>query len=224
MEILICILILILAVCLYLLFNPAILLFDCIIGNRFSGALIIKFAPFKYKIILSKKGEKAKVKIISKEDSQKEKPVKSGKKRKIISYWQLILDEFDTIKIVLIAVVRFIGRLLISPDRYFLNISAKGGLGSPDITGEVYGAIESIKPILGKSVSIAYQPDFIGGSLDANIIAGVEIRIISIIKEMLIFIWKLPKLGIIRIIRKLRKGGRNAKQTSRTPVIDNDRA
>ncbi|MCD6161502.1 MAG: hypothetical protein J7K40_03695 [candidate division Zixibacteria bacterium] len=205
MAIIIGIVIFLFIICLYLLFNPLILSFNFIIRDTFSGAVAVRFAPFEYKYVFSKKKTETKKEI--KEIAQREKTAKPIKRRKKISYLQIAINEFEIIKHVLLEVCKFIGRLLKFPDRYFLNISVQGSLGSPDMTGEAYGVIESIKPMLGESVSIAYQPDFLSGSLSASIIAGMETRVSCLIKEMLIFTWKLPKLGIIRIIRKLRKGG-----------------
>jgi hypothetical protein len=143
---------------------------------------------------------------------------KHGKKKKPGSGMKfqipgkLLRDEFDTVSAVVFQLIDLCGRVLKSTDRYYLNILLKGGLGSPDLTGEAYGAIESVKPILGQSVAIEYQPDFMAESVQGTIVASLRVRTIHVLKDVLRCVWKLPKLKLIKIMYASRKGGRDVRQ------------
>jgi hypothetical protein len=149
-------------------------------------------------------------------DKEKKKPKGRKKETKTrITFQllrQLLRDEFDTVSTVLAECAKFCGYLLKSPDRYHVNISLKGSPGPPDLAGAVYGAVELLRPVLGKSFTIQYQPDFTAESIEGNVSVGLEVRAIKIVKEIWICFWKLPKVKLIKIIRILRKGGKDVKQ------------
>jgi len=203
MEILIAILTALLLICLYLLLTPVILSLSLNTeGKRSTGR--IKLFPFEYKFSSDKEKKAIKKKKAVKEKAIKKKKKAGGKK---IPIWQALLDEYDTAVAVVVDSFGFVGRLLKSAERYTLDVSLKGGLGSPDLTGQLYGIMESVKPVLSKSVRIAYQPDFLSESIsiNGNVTASCRIRIYDILKEVLIFIRELPKLKIIKIVRRLKK-------------------
>jgi len=203
MEIPIAILIILLVICLYFLLIPVSLSLSYNTeGKRSIGR--IKFFPFVYRFAFDKEKREAKKKKAVKDKIIKKKQ-KVGKKK--IPVWQVLLYEYDTTIAVTVDFFRFAGRLLKSTERYTLDVSLKGGLGSPDLTGQLFGVLQSVEPMLGKSVRIAYQPDFLSESINVkgNVTAGVRIRTYNILKEVLIFAWELPKLKIIKIVRRLKK-------------------
>jgi len=203
MEIPIAILIILLVICLYFLLIPVSLSLSYNTeGKRSIGR--IKLFPFVYRFAFDKEKREAKKKKAVKDKIIKKKQ-KVGKKK--IPVWQVLLYEYDTTIAVTVDFFRFAGRLLKSTERYTLDVSLKGGLGSPDLTGQLFGVLQSVEPMLGKSVRIAYQPDFLSESINVkgNVTAGVRIRTYNILKEVLIFIWELPKLKIIKIVRRLKK-------------------
>lgn len=203
MEIPIAILIILLVICLYFLLIPVSLSLSYNTeGKRSIGR--IKFFPFVYRFAFDKEKREAKKKKAVKDKIIKKKQ-KVGKKK--IPVWQVLLYEYDTTIAVTVDFFRFAGRLLKSTERYTLDVSLKGGMGSPDLTGQLFGVLQSVEPMLGKSVRIAYQPDFLSESINVkgNVTAGVRIRTYNILKEVLIFAWELPKLKIIKIVRRLKK-------------------
>lgn len=149
-------------------------------------------------------------------DKEKKKPKGRKKETKTRITFQLLRqlfrDEFDTVGIVLKEFVKLFGCLLKSPDRYYVNISLKGSPGPPDLAGAVYGTVESLRPVLGRSVTIHYQPDFTAESIEGKVSVGLEVRAVKILKEVWICFWNLPKVKLIKIIRILRKGGKDVKQ------------
>ncbi len=203
MEIPIAILIILLVICLYFLLTPVSLSLSYNTeGKRSIGR--IKLFPFVYRFRFDKEKRETKKRKAVKDKIIKKKQ-KVGKKK--IPVWQALLDEYDTTIAVTVVFFRFAGRLLKSTERHTLDVSLKGGLGSPDLTGQLFGVLRSVEPMLGKSIRIAYQPDFLSESINVNgnVTAGVRIRTYNILKEVLIFIWELPKLKIIKIVRKLKK-------------------
>jgi len=138
---------------------------------------------------------------------------KTKRKKKIrISYVQLIRDELGTLRQVASNSVKFIQRIVISPD-YYLNVSLTGGFTEPHITGWFYGSVCAIQPMLGKSIRLFYAPDFTKDSLNGKVRGRLAVRLYSIIGEVLIFLWRLPKLRLLRIYFKSRKGGKYGEST-----------
>ncbi|MCJ7687479.1 MAG: hypothetical protein MUO68_24660, partial [Desulfobacteraceae bacterium] len=88
-----------------------------------------------------------------------------------------------------------------------------GGLTEPHITGWFYGGVCAIQPMLGKSIRLFYSPDFTKESLNGKVRGRLAVRLYSIIKEVSIFIWRLPKLRLLRIYFKSRKGGMYGEST-----------
>ena len=150
---------------------------------------------------------------------QIDKVIKRNKRRKerrdFVSYVQLIRlirDELGTLSQVASNSVKFIQRIVISPD-YYLNVSLTGGFTEPHITGWFYGSVSGIQPMLGKSIRLFYAPDFTKESLNGKVRGRLTVRLYSIIREVLIFFWRLPKFRLLRIYFKSRKGGRYGKPT-----------
>ncbi len=189
---------------LYLLITPIILSLKYNTSDKQSIAQI-KLFPFKYKFVLKKDKKKPGVKKIFGFKRLK-KPVKK------FPFWKFLTEEYETAASIIVDLFHFVRRACKSPDRYYIDVSLKGGLGPPDLTGQLFGAVESLKPMLGESIALKYQPDYLSDTIQGDILAGVKLRFYKLLKEMLIFIWKLPKLKLIKIIRQFRKGDLNVKQ------------
>jgi len=188
----------------YLLLVSINLQYAYSLTNR-TGILNISFFPFKLKNQLHPK--KKPEPETSKDISLKKKT--SDHKRQFD--WRILIDEFEILKLLLVRALELLPRLARFPDRYYLNISLKGGFDAPDVTGYIYGGVNALKPQLAKIGIIEFKPDFNANQIVGTIGAGVELRIVILVKELLIFIWKLPKLKTINFIRKLRKGNKSVK-------------
>ena len=117
--------------------------------------------PFAYKFKIGPKKEThAKPKKLKPAKPKIKQPKKRG-----FNFMLLITNEFDLIKEVLVSTFALLIGLAKSPHRYFAHINLGGGLGTPDLTGQLYGGLEMIKPVLGNSISIEYRPDFLAESL-----------------------------------------------------------
>jgi hypothetical protein len=133
------------------------------------------------------------------------------KKRFRVNFIQLITD-FATLRQVASNAVKFIQGIVIAPD-YHLNVNLTGGFAEPHITGWFYGSVCAIHPMLGKSIRLFYAPDFTKESLNGKITGRLAVRLYSIIREVLIFVWRLPKLRLLKIYFKSRRGGRYGEST-----------
>ncbi len=163
----------------------------------------VKLFPFKFKI----NEENKFINII-----KNHVPVidfrKKNKNSSLCKYdlFQIFIDEFDTLLTIVATLTNFITGIFKSPDRNYLNISLRGGFGLPDITGIFYGLIESLRSIKGESISIAYHPDFYAESIKGDIALGAVVRLNRLLKEMILLAWRLPKMQMIKIYNKYRKG------------------
>jgi hypothetical protein len=184
----------------YVLANPLVFSLRYDIGRKQASACLT-FFPFDFRAV-------------------------SGKKKRPVSrinfqlMRKLFRDELDTAKTVIVELIALCKRIGISTDTNYLNILLKGGLGPPDLTGEVYGAIEILRPMLGTSVTIVYQPDFTAESFEGTVVAGLKVRTVHIVKAVLLCVWKLPVVKLIKIIYTLRKGGEDGGQSERFSRIN----
>lgn len=118
---------------------------------------------------------------------------------------RLFFSEVDTVWMVVVVLCKFCKGLLKSKNTY-LKISMKGGFGSPDITGFVYGTITAVKPSLGPRIKIACYPDLISSSLTGRIEIQAVFRAYRILAEVLLLLTRLPKLQLAKIAIKIHKG------------------
>ena len=190
----------ILAGLIYLLCVPLYFEIGYDIEQREFESCSFKLYPFTYRI-RPKTGRDKRLAKQNDQDKQKTK----RKKRFRVNYMELITD-FTTLRQVASNAMKFIRGIVISPD-YFLNVNLTGGFTEPHITGWFYGGVCAIQPILGNSIKFFYSPDFTKESLNGKITGRLAVRLYSIIREMLVFVWRLPKLRLLRIYLKSRKGG-----------------
>ena len=191
----------ILAGLVYLLCVPVYFEIGYDIEQRELESCSFKLYPFSYRI----KPKIGPDKKSSKQSDQEEQKTKK-KKRLRVNCVQLIRDELGTLKQVVFNSVKFIRGILISPD-YYLDVNLTGGFTEPHITGWFYGGVCGIQPMLGKSIRFFYAPDFTRESLNGKVRGRLAVCLYSIIREVLIFLWRLPKLRLLRIYFKSKKGG-----------------
>ena len=197
----------ILAGLIYLLCVPVYFEIGYDIEQREFESCSFKLYPFTYRI-RPKIGRDKRSAKQSDQDKQKTK----RKKRFRVNYMQLIKDDLAALRQVASNAIKFIQGIVISPD-YYLNVNLAGGLTEPHITGWFYGSVCAIQPILGKSIRLFYTPDFTRESLNGKVRGRLSVRLYSIIREVLIFFWRLPKLRLLRIYLKSRKGGKYGEST-----------
>lgn len=185
----------------YLLFIPVTIYLRIGIDGRISRSLWIKLFPFKFKIENKLSGPN---KIKGRPDWQKRRKREKIPLYKRVNIFQTAVDEFETIKDILSALVKFIAHLFKTPDKNFLNITLRGGFKEPDITGIFYGFTETLEIVTGNSVSLKYHPDFFANGLSGNIVLGTVTHNYKILRELFVFLWKLPKLQIFKLYKKSR--------------------
>ena len=191
----------------YLLFVPVYFEIGYNIEKREFESCSFKLYPFSYRI-RPKIGPDKRSARHSDQEEQKAK----RKKRFRVNYMQLIRDDLAMLRQVAFNSIKFIRGIVISPD-YYLNVSLTGGFTEPHITGWFYGGVCGIQPMLGKSIRLFYAPDFTKESLNGKVRGRLAVRLYSIIREVLIFLWRLPKLRLLRIYFKSRKGGKYGEST-----------
>jgi hypothetical protein len=154
------------------------------LNSSLSSDLRIKIFPFDFRI---------------------EKGGKKSKRRKI-DFVALLFNEFKVVKHILYFCSRF-AKSLMKYEYHYVNVSLRGGFGSPDITGIVSGAIQTVQPALGEKITIVYYPDMMAQSINLNLNAQTEVRIYSVLAEALPLVFNLPIFKIARIFIKIKKGG-----------------
>ena len=94
--------------------------------------------------------------------------IRNTVKWKKIDFVFLLSSEFTAVKQILYFCFRFIKTLTVSKHHH-IYMFLKGGFGSPDITGAVLGAIETVRPAFGKNTRIVYYPDMISQSINVRL-------------------------------------------------------
>ena len=121
----------------------------------------------------------------------------------------IIARERRTFRRTLAAFANFTKAILLSADRRYFKINLSGGLSSPDLTGQLYGFIQACKSLSYDSISLSYVPDFMNDKLRGTIVAGTVFRIYEILNQLMLFIWRLPKMKLIKIYYHYRKESEN---------------
>lgn len=191
----------------YILFSPIAIYFALNFDGGFSGFAGVRLFPFAHKFFIETKRKPVRTKGM--EIKLKKLGTEKGRKtfRKLFEVFHISLDEWEILPKIFINLLRLFRGILKSPDQYYLKISMAGGLGPPDLTGQLYGTILSVRPVLGRSVSLDYRPDYLTDNLSGEVVAGAIVRAYRLLSEMIIFVWRLPKIRIIRIYHRLKKGG-----------------
>lgn len=191
----------------YILFSPIAIYFALNFDDGFSGFAGIRLFPSGHKFFKETKRKPVKTKGV--EIQLKKHHTEQGRKtlRKLVEVFHISLDEWEILPKITINLLRLFRGILKSPDQYYLKISMAGGLGPPDLTGQLYGTVLSVRPVLGRSVSLDYRPDYLADNLSGEVVAGATVRAYRLLSAVIIFAWRLPKIRIIRIYHRLKKGG-----------------
>ena len=127
--------------------------------------------------------------------------------RNVIEVFHIALEELKIMQEVISNLLKLFRGILKSSDHYYLKISMAGGLGPPDLTGQLHGTVLSVQPILGRSVSVDYRPDYLADKMSGEVVVGAIVRSYRLLSEIILFVWRLPKIRIIRTYHRLKKGG-----------------
>lgn len=196
----------------YLLFMPIRFRLDVSFDKKVTATPAVAIYPFEHRFIRRK----------AKKPEKPPKPPKEEKpkpEKKKLDFSQLGVADAPILAKVISEALNFVGRIIKAP-HYSLKADFAGGASEPDLTGEIYGAYLALRFALPESVLVRYRPDFTAERISGTVELGLAVRIIKLIKETLVFIFRLPIIKLIKLYRKLRKGGRHGKQTSGAGVID----
>ncbi|OGC96119.1 MAG: hypothetical protein A2W25_12490 [candidate division Zixibacteria bacterium RBG_16_53_22] len=186
----------------YLLFIPVTIQLTVLINEKITASSSVRAFPFKRLLYprTPKPGKTPKPPKKKKEKSEEESQL-GRKKRFDFS----VLNRSDIGMLLGMAgeVLKLLGRLLKSPD-YFLVADLAGGTEEPDITGQLYGAYHAIRPNLPTAIRISYAPDYLAGRINGNISCGLVVTVIGLVKELVIIIYRLPKIRLFKLYRKLK--------------------
>ena len=133
-------------------------------------------------------------------------------KRGKIDLERLLLEEFKAAQQVLYLGCRFV-KAVGKSKHCFMHVFLQGGFGSPDISGMVSGAIESVRPVFGKRVTLVYCPDMLSDSINLNLNAQAVFRIYSVLAVTLPLAFSRPMLNTAIAFIKTKKGGHNVRAT-----------
>lgn len=132
----------------------------------------------------------------------------SGEKPSIEQLRQ-ILREHLLIRQLVALFADSVKKVLVLPERYYLDVDLTGGFQSPDITGQVYGLVQVGRSIPSDALSLAYDPDFTADRIQGTITIGSVLKAYKLIILLIIIAWRLPKIKLIKMYRKFKKGGRH---------------
>jgi hypothetical protein len=128
-----------------------------------------------------------------------DKPKNNGLFKHLLSDWDILLS-------LIFNSLRLISGLFRSPDKVVFDIELSGGFEQPHLTGEIFGIICAVKPVLPNFIKIDYQPDFSGeSSIIINYDISLTIHLAAIFGELCKFIFRLPISSILRNIWNYRK-------------------
>lgn len=189
----------------YVLFTP--IAFEA--GNELGGEqiTIIRFKIFPFGFIRLGGREKAEKK---KGDDKPAK--KTGKKSKNGGLFSYLFTDFEMIKQIATELIRFCFRILGCPYEHHFRLSLTGGLKEPHLTGQLFGAICAVNPILPKSIRLEFEPDFADEILRANYQIGLKFYLAAVFYELFRLLFRLPLIKIAKMIWSRRKGNHYAYQ------------
>ncbi len=203
MILLISILCFLIAVLTYILFMPIFFEINYDIDNRTVQKGVIRIYPFKFsfKIGGEKKAADADKTVAAGKKKVKRKKKMQGLK---IDFMRLLREEYMMLKQIGVEAMRLAAGIIKTPD-YHLNVSLNGGFASPDLTGCLYGGVCAVRSMPVKAINIEYNPDFNVERLGGEVTGRVVVRISTIIKELLLFAWRLPKLKILKTYFRIKR-------------------
>lgn len=191
---------------LYILFIPVHIEMRFSIENRSLDRTFIRVYPFRFNV-KTKSGrqyEKDSLKIHREGESPSFRPPES-----LVKMLRILMEETRTIYRIIFVTFKMLKGIFRSPRYGVIRVSLTGGLGEPELTGWLYGSLCMARPIVGKAVAVHYHPDYLAEGLAGEITGSAMIRIVNILKELLLFVIRLPKLKIMKAYWRVRKGGKN---------------
>ena len=185
----------------YLLFMPLSVNLYYAIDEKTLRKSSIKLFPFEYHF-KDEKREKEKPKKLKTKKPKVKKP-----RRKKVNVPNLIQSEYKTFKVVLIDAAKLIVGLIKAPHVEDFSVALNGSFAGPDMTGMLYGGVMAVRSVLPNKGLLTFNPDFQADKLGGYVKAVAAIRLYEIVKQLLLFIWRLPKLHLIKLYFRLKKGG-----------------
>jgi hypothetical protein len=191
----------------YILVSPISVFLSFKFGDGVSGFAGVKLFTFEYKLFKDTTRKSVRTRTV--EVDHKKSFTEKGRKAldSAVRVFHVAANEFKLLQNITVNLLKLLKGILKSPDQYYLKVSMAGGLGPPDLTGQLYGTILSAQPVLGRSVSLAYRPDFLGDKMRGEVVAGAKVRACRLLSEILVFVWRLPKIRTLRLYLQLKKGG-----------------
>ncbi|MHA1939460.1 MAG: hypothetical protein ACW97O_14715 [Candidatus Thorarchaeota archaeon] len=191
----------------YILVSPISIYFGFTFGDGFSGFAAVKLFPFEHTFLRDTTPKAVRTKGV--EIEHKKSRLEKGRNalNSAVEIFHIAVNELELLQNITINLLKLVRGILRSPDHYYLKISMAGGLGPPDFTGQLYGTILSVQPVLGSSFSLTYRPDYLAEEMSGQVVAGTVVRAYRLVSELLIFAWRLPKLRTLRLYQQLKKGG-----------------
>jgi len=183
----------------YVLFAPITVYCDIVLAEKVSLVSALKIFPFKFGIYPGRSAKKT----IRRRKTKIGARAQSGIRKKP-DLSKLGKSDIDMLLNILGKGLRFSGRIIKAPD-YYLNAALAGGAAEPDITGQLYGAYHAIKPGLPRSIRLSYTPDFMSEKFQGSISCGLAVRLIVLLKEISIFLVRLPIIRLIKLYRRIMK-------------------
>ncbi len=174
------------------------LFWELTLDRQPSSTAGVRFLFFKHRFGKRKQNVKAKSKPVQKKSASETPP---------IDQLHLILHEHQLIRQTAVLFTDCVKKALMLPEQYYIHINLSGGFRSPDITGQVFGLVQAGSAIPSQSLCLAYHPDFTSDRLQGTIAAGAVFKAYKLVILLSIIIWRLPKIKLIKIYRKVKKGG-----------------
>jgi hypothetical protein len=206
MEIILIILSVLALIFAYILFIPISISVDINIEEKVSTISGIRAFPFEHKFT---PGKPKRLRQSKKERPSKNKETErlsqvdsqiNGKK---LDYSRISLVDIGVFFETISELFRFLGRLFRIPD-YNLSAELTGGFPEPDNTGQLYGFYQALRPVFPGGVSVEFQPDFLSERIEGRVNLRLIMRLFNLLKEILIFIFRLPIIRLIKIYRKIK--------------------
>jgi hypothetical protein len=136
--------------------------------------------------------------------------MKGASFKSLIRWLLFIVRERQTLRRTVAAFVTFVKNEIVSVDRYYIRMNLRGGLFSPDLTGQLYGLVQICKSIPNDSLSLSFHPNFMEERLRMTIVAVTVFRIYKIVNQLVLFVWHLPVMKLVKIYYNYRKESANA--------------
>ena len=182
---------------------PVTIWFAYRLDRRPAVTIGVKFLIFKHHFSKENKSKrKAKVDRTKKRRTPEKDRPPAGSATHMLP---TLIRERETIVRTVATFAGFVKKLVLSADRYYIELNLSGGLSSPDFTGQLYGLIQACRSIPSDSLSLSFHPNFTEDELRGTIAAGTVFRIYKILIQLMAFVWHLPIIKLIKLYRKYRK-------------------